>query len=199
MSFARNPTPLLNNPVVLRAFLDRVLDQIAGALQLNESRHPAKIELVSRSTSTQTPAGLGTALQLTFGAAADGTLGAVSIDASGNITANRDITVDVLCEANVRRHVTSSGDAEMWLRALVAGTQEGDAKACFMRNLNHGYSMKLRLFGIELASGQALTFEVIRDNAYANDGRVENRGSSHGWGNSVSCEVLVYLADDSRA
>jgi len=148
--------------------------------------------LAAQSTVTQTPSGLDTALQVTFGAA-QGTSGdAVMISSAGLITFNETGLYLINGYGSVERQGSSGGTAILLFRFLVNGTQAGSVKAFHLDTPNVSTPYEIT-FPINITTaGTTASFQIMRDSSGTNAGGLYPHTNLGGWSNVPSAEVNIW-------
>lgn len=148
--------------------------------------------LAAQSTVTQTPSGLDTALQVTFGAA-QGTSGdAVMISSGGLITFNETGLYLINGYGSVERQGSSGGVAILLFRFLVNGTQAGSVKAFHLDSTGVSTPYEIT-FPINITTaGTTASFEIMRDSSGVNAGGLYPHTNLGGWSNVPSTEVNIW-------
>ena len=148
--------------------------------------------LAAQSTVTQTPSGLDTALQVTFGAA-QGTSGdAVMISSGGLITFNETGLYLINGYGSVERQGSSGGVAILLFRFLVNGTQAGSVKAFHLDSTGVSTPYEIT-FPINITTaGTTASFEIMRDSSGTNAGGLYPHTNLGGWSNVPSAEVNIW-------
>ncbi len=130
-----------------------------------------KIERVLDGASTaasQEPAALDTALQLEFGPAVNSTSDPAMLSSAGALTINEAGTYRLKISAAVGR-VGGSGTSEVYLRALIGGTQVGQSLH-FKLSSSSVYMPILDEAWLTLPAGTVITYEILRDSSGNNSG-----------------------------
>lgn len=148
--------------------------------------------LAAQSTVTQTPSGLDTALQVTFGAA-QGTSGdAVMISSAGLITFNETGLYLINGYGSVERQGSSGGTAILLFRFLVNGTQAGSVKAFHLDTTEVSTPYEIT-FPINITTaGTTASFQIMRDSSGTNAGGLYPHTNLGGWSNVPSAEVNIW-------
>jgi hypothetical protein len=148
--------------------------------------------LAAQSTVTQTPSGLDSALQVSFGAA-QGTSGdAVRISSGGLITFNETGLYLINGYGSVERQGSSGGTAIFLFRFLVNGVQAGTVKAFHLDTPDLSFPYEIT-FPINITTaGTTASFEIMRDSSGANAGGLYPHTNLGGWSNVPSAEVNIW-------
>lgn len=148
--------------------------------------------LRSSNTSVQNPSGLGTPLQVVFGAAAGTPSDPVQIAATGAITFNQAGKYAVRAKFAVGR-TAATGTSIVLTRMLKNGVQVGSIDTSMIETANQIYSKESRV-AIDVLAGDVVTFQVARDPSGTNFGGLVNfmaTGALAAWGTSPSALVVV--------
>ena len=191
--------PMVTSLEEVDTFLVRDIDDTAQSPDGSTKQCPISLarETVTQSLllageelADQIPAGIDTPMQVKFGAA-QGTGGdPVMIDALGAVTFNLAGYYRLRGTFSVSRS-GGSQVAELWLRLLINGVQQGVALAC--ESSEHNVTIPLQYdFEAQFSAGQVVTVEFVRDSNGNNDGLLESQMSSNGWGNSPSASIRIY-------
>ena len=147
--------------------------------------------LNATDTHNQTPSGLDTPLQVTFGIAQGTGTDPVMVDALGNITFNESGIYLFNGYANFERQGSSGGDAVIAFRALLNGVQAGVTKMVELKDVGTSVPYDLTL-PINATAGDVLTWEIMRDSSGVDQGGLYAHTLLGGWGNVPSVSVSIY-------
>lgn len=141
--------------------------------------------LLVASTSSQTPAGLTTPLQVNFGAG--GSSGKIDVAGDGTITANEDVTMALGVSLAVGR-ANSTGIAQLLVRPVKNGSPFTDPQVIKIDTDDNTDIYKFSdVFNME--SGDTFYIEIMRDSGGADDGGLVSQGSD--WGPTASAVLSV--------
>ena len=147
--------------------------------------------LNATDTNNQTPSGLDTPLQVTFGIAQGTGTDPVMVDVSGNITFNESGIYLFNGYANFERQGSSGGNAVIAFRALLNGVQAGVTKMVELKDVGTGVPYDLTL-PINATAGDVLTWEIMRDSSGVDQGGLYAHTLLGGWSNVPSVSVSIY-------
>ena len=147
--------------------------------------------LNATDTHDQTPSGLDTPLQVTFGIAQGTGTDPVMVDALGNITFNESGIYLFNGYANFGRGGLSGGVAVVAFRALLNGVQAGVTKVVEIKDADDLVPYDLTL-PINATAGDVLTWEIMRDSSGVDQGGLYAHTLLGGWGNVPSVSVSIY-------
>ena len=147
--------------------------------------------LNATDTHSQTPSGLDTPLQVTFGIAQGTGTDPVMVDALGNITFNESGIYLFNGYANFERQGSSGGNAVIAFRALLNGVQAGITKMVELKDVGTSVPYDLTL-PINATAGDVLTWEIMRDSSGVDQGGLYAHTLLGGWGNVPSVSVNIY-------
>lgn len=148
--------------------------------------------LAAQSTVTQAPSTLGSALQVTFGAA-QGTSGdAVMLSSGGVITFNETGLYLVNGYGSVERQGSSGGVAILLFRFLVDGVQASSVKAFHLDTTGVSTPYEITFPITITTAGTVATFEIMRDASGTNAGGLYPHTNTSGWSNVPSAEVNIW-------
>jgi len=147
--------------------------------------------LNASDTTNQTPSGLDSALQVTFGSAQGTVADPVMVDALGNITFNESGIYLINGYASFERQGSSSGSAVIAFRALINGVQAGATKVVELRQTATIIPYDLTI-PINATAGDVLTWEIMRDSSGVNEGGLYSHILSGGWSNVPSATLSIY-------
>ena len=147
--------------------------------------------LNATDTHNQTPSGLDTPLQVTFGIAQGTGTDPVMVDALGNITFNESGIYLFNGYANFERQGSSGGDAVIAFRALLNGVQAGVTKMVELKDVGTSVPYDLTL-PINATAGDVLTWEIMRDSSGVDQGGLYAHTLLGGWSNVPSVSVSIY-------
>lgn len=147
--------------------------------------------LNATDTHDQTPSGLDTPLQVTFGIAQGTGTDPVMVDALGNITFNESGIYLFNGYANFERQGSSGGNAVIAFRALLNGVQAGITKMVELKDVGTSVPYDLTL-PINATAGDVLTWEIMRDSSGVDQGGLYAHTLLGGWGNVPSVSVNIY-------
>lgn len=149
---------------------------------------------VLRATSTvnQLPTALGTALQLTFGAAQNSASNPVMISAAGLVTFNTAGNYAVRIKLQCGR-AGATGVVTVASRILLAGAQYGSSAAVRLDNANTIVPLESRVV-INATAGQTLAIQIVRDSVDSSinaGGVYAIQPATSGWAASPSALIVV--------
>jgi hypothetical protein len=147
--------------------------------------------LNATDTHNQTPSGLDTPLQVTFGIAQGTGTDPVMVDVSGNITFNESGIYLFNGYANFERQGSSGGNAVIAFRALLNGVQAGITKMVELKDVGTSVPYDLTL-PINATAGDVLTWEIMRDSSGVDQGGLYAHTLLGGWSNVPSVSVSIY-------
>ena len=147
--------------------------------------------LNATDTHNQTPSGLDTPLQVTFGIAQGTGTDPVMVDVSGNITFNESGIYLFNGYSNFERQGSSGGNAVIAFRALLNGVQAGVTKMVELKDVGTGVPYDLTL-PINATAGDVLTWEIMRDSSGVDQGGLYAHTILGGWSNVPSVSVSIY-------
>ena len=147
--------------------------------------------LNATDTHNQTPSGLDTPLQVTFGIAQGTGTDPVMVDVSGNITFNESGIYLFNGYANFERQGSSGGDAVIAFRALLNGVQAGVTKMVELKDVGTSVPYDLTL-PINATAGDVLTWEIMQDSSGVAQGGLYAHTLLGGWSNVPSVSVSIY-------
>lgn len=147
------------------------------------------VEFFGESTAiTQEPVGLDTALQVEFGIAQAGDNATLS--AAGAIT----IIETGEYHINTTMHFGrdgGAGQAEVFLRKLVNGVQQGSVKHVTLDNANFVFPV-IEFEKNYLLAGDIVTYEIIKDSIGVNEGGLfAANPNTAGWNDSPTASITV--------
>lgn len=145
--------------------------------------------LLGSSYADQGPTELDTIHQIEFGKAQGSISDTVSLDASGNISINKDGIYRMGGTFSVSRS-SAPGVVYIFIRITVNGIQLGNAIAAQIDDNNMTIPLQFTLIGA-IAAGMKIKIEMYRDSAGKNNGNLESFTSTIGWGDSPSAAVRV--------
>lgn len=146
-------------------------------------------QLGGTSFDIQTPSGLDSALRVEFGAAQN--LSNVEIDSTGQVTFLTEGDYIINAFGDVNRTGSSGGVVMLAWRAVLNGTQFGDAKV-FMVNdpdTNTPYEITIPF---SANAGDRFYFEIMRDSSGVNEGGLYPLSLSGGWGETPSAQIQIW-------
>jgi len=146
-----------------------------------------EICLSSESFVDQNPSGLGIATQITFGAA-DATA-QFSIDAAGNMECLEEDEYECAVTFVVGRE-GSGGIAQIYLRALINGSQVGSSRHAILDTDDFEIPLEYNV-QFNLQVGDILTFEMIRDTDGSNSGGLRAGIPDVPWNPSPSAFIQI--------
>lgn len=147
--------------------------------------------LNASDTTDQTPSGLDSALQVTFGSAQGTVADPVMVDALGNITFNESGVYLFNGYANFARGGLAGGVAVMAFRALFNGVQAGVTKVVEIKDADDMIPYDLTL-PINATAGDVLTWEIMRDSSGDDYGGLYTHTLLGGWTNVPSVAVSIF-------
>ena len=148
--------------------------------------------LVATSTVNQTPSGLDSPLQVSFGAA-QGTSGdAVMIDANGLITFNQTGLYLINGYGNIERQGSSGGVTVTLFRFLVNGVQSSSTKGVELDSTGVMFPYEITIPINITTAGTTMSFEIMRDSSGVNNGGLYTHTSLGGWSNVPSAEISIW-------
>ena len=145
--------------------------------------------LVASELVSQSPTALDVPVPITFGAAQGGPSDPVQIDAAGLTTFNLAGIYRVRVVLSISR-VTAPGEAFFFFRGLFNGVQVGNPVSCIMTDDEMTIPLEFTFTG-SISAATTMTFEMVRDSAGNNDGGLDARTSSVGWGTSPSASLRI--------
>lgn len=190
-------TQLAVSPVLLDAALAQVVTDdvnFTGELTkngVNLITNAKEVEVLRAfSAVDQAPTALGTALQLTHGAAQKTVSDPVMLSAAGVVTFNQTGFYDIRVKLQFGR-TGATGTSELMSRIMLNGTQLGVSASAKIDSPNLVIPTDSRVVLGQVAAGSVLTVEIIRDSSGANAGGVYAKTSAHGWNVSPSTLIVV--------
>lgn len=148
--------------------------------------------LVATSTVNQTPSGLDSPLQVSFGAA-QGTSGdAVMIDANGLITFNQTGLYLINGYGNIERQGSSGGVTVTLFRFLVNGVQSSSTKGVELDSTGVMFPYEITIPINITTAGTTMSFEIMRDSSGVNNGGLYTHTNLGGWSNVPSAEISIW-------
>lgn len=190
-------TQLAVSPVLLDAALAQVVTDdvnFTGELTKNGANlitNAKEVEVLRAfSTVDQAPTALGTALQLTHGAAQKTASDPVMLSAAGVVTFNQAGVYDIRVKLQFGR-TGASGTSELMSRILLNGVQVGVSASAKISSPDLIIPTDSRVVLGQVAAGSVFTVEIIRDAVGDNSGGVYSITSSHGWNVSPSTLIVV--------
>ena len=148
--------------------------------------------LAATSTVNQTPSGLDSPLQVSFGAA-QGTSGdAVMIDANGLITFNQTGLYLINGYGNIERQGSSGGVTVTLFRFLVNGVQSSSTKGVELDSTGVMFPYEITIPINITTAGTTMSFEIMRDSSGVNNGGLYTHTSLGGWSNVPSAEISIW-------
>lgn len=163
---------------------DSMLYEAAGMKEVEVLRAP--------STVNQLPTALGTALQLTFGAAQNSSSNPVMLNAAGLVTFNTAGNYAVRIKLQCGR-AGATGVVTVASRILLGGTQYGSSAAVRLDNANTIVPLESRVV-INATAGQALAIQIVRDSVDSSinaGGVYAIQPATSGWAASPSALIVV--------
>jgi len=148
--------------------------------------------LTGTSTVTQAPSSLGTALQVTFGAAQGTSSSAVMIDVNGLITFNQVGTYLVNGFGNIERQGSSGGVAIILFRALLNGVQVTSTKGIHSDTTGVSVPYETTIPITITTAGTTLAYQIMRDASGVNYGGLYPHTNTSGWSNVPSAEINIW-------
>lgn len=145
--------------------------------------------LAASSLATQDPGALDTPLQVEFGPAQGGPSDPVQMDANGLLTINETGVYGMRTIFSVSR-TTSPGTAYIFVRFLIDNVQLGNPIAAVLSEDDITIPLELTFTGFLLA-GTQVRAEFYRDSQGNDDGSLEPRTSTIGWGQSPSASARI--------
>jgi hypothetical protein len=164
---------------------------ISDLASLITSQTSSTVVLNAQSTVIQTPSGLDTALQVTFGPAQYTSSDPVMIDALGNITFNESGLYIVNGYGSVERQGSSGGVAILLFRGLLNGTQALSTKAFHIDTTGVSFPYEITV-PFQVTAGDIITFEIMRDSSGVNQGGLYPDVTLGPWSDVPSAEVLIW-------
>ena len=150
---------------------------------------PASV-LVASSLTDQQPAGLGTPLQIEYGAAQGTATDPLSLRADGTVDINESAAYEFITTYSVSRP-SAVGLALIFLRFRVNTVQVGNPVGIEIDDNNMTISTGINFIG-NFTAGDVLTTEIIRDSGGVDSGGLVSHVSTDGWGNSPSAAVRAF-------
>ena len=147
--------------------------------------------LSASDTTDQTPGGLNSALQVTFGAAQGTVADPVMVDAAGVITFNETGQYLFNGYANFARGGLSGGTAVIAFRALFNGVQAGVTKVVDIKDSDDIVPYDLTM-PISATAGDTLTWEIMRDGTGSDYGGLYTQALAGGWTTVPSVSINIY-------
>jgi hypothetical protein len=147
--------------------------------------------LSASDTTAQTPGGLNSALQVTFGPAQGTVADPVMVDAAGVITFNETGQYLFNGYANFGRGGLSGGTAVVAFRALFNGVQAGVTKVVDIKDADDIVPYDLTM-PITATAGDTLTWEIMRDSSGSDYGGLYTQTLLGGWSAIPSVAINVY-------
>lgn len=169
---------------VMTQLADSALYAAAGVKEVEVLRAP--------STANQLPTALGTALQLTFGAAQNSASNPVMISAAGLVTFNTAGNYAVRIKLQCGR-AGATGVVTVASRILLAGAQYGSSAAVRLDNANTIVPLESRVV-VNATAGQTLAIQIVRDSV---DSSINAGGiyaihpATSGWAASPSALIVI--------
>lgn len=163
---------------------DSMLYAAAGMKEVEVLRAP--------STVNQLPTALGTALQLTFGAAQNSSSNPVMLNAAGLVTFNTAGNYAVRIKLQCGR-AGATGVVTVASRILLGGTQYGSSAAVRLDNANTIVPLESRVV-INATAGQTLAIQIVRDSVDSSinaGGVYAIQPATSGWAASPSALIVV--------
>jgi len=148
--------------------------------------------LRASSAANQLPTALGTALQLTFGAAQNSASNPVMISAAGLVTFNTAGNYAVRIKLQCGR-AGATGVVTIASRILLAGAQYGSSAAVRLDNANTVMPSESRVV-INATAGQTLAIQIVRDSVDSSinaGGVYAIQPATSGWAASPSALIVV--------
>lgn len=148
--------------------------------------------LRAASTANQLPTALGTALQLTFGAAQNSASNPVMINAAGLVTFNTAGNYAVRIKLQCGR-AGATGVVTVASRILLAGAQYGSSAAVRLDNANTIVPLESRVV-INATAGQTLAIQIVRDSVDSSinaGGVYAIQPATSGWAASPSALIVI--------
>ena len=147
--------------------------------------------LSASDTTDQTPSGLDSALQVTFGSAQGTVADPVMVDAAGVITFNESGIYLINGYASFERQGSSGGAAVIAFRALINGVQAGVTKVVELKQTENIVPYDITI-PINATAGDVLTWEIMRDSSGVNQGGLYSHTLLGGWSNVPSATLSIY-------
>lgn len=148
-----------------------------------------KSVFVANSENSQSPVALDTPLQVEFGPALNDVNDPAMIDALGNVTINEDGIYVLTALFSISRS-TSAGRAYLFFRYLINGVQIGNPVAVIASDDEMTIPLSFTRI-TNLAAGNVLTVEFVRDSLGIFNGSLFSYTSSIGWGDSSSAILRI--------
>ncbi len=145
--------------------------------------------LIAFSLVNQLPTTTDTPIQIEFGAAQGTPSDPTQIDENGVVTINQDGIYGFRYIFSVSR-TTSAGEAYIFLRALADGVQVGNPLSVIIADDEMTIPLELT-FTSFLPAGTTVSSELYRDSQGINNGGLETRASTIGWGQSPSAALRL--------
>ena len=147
--------------------------------------------LSSSSTVDQTPSGLDTVLQVTFGAATGTPSDPVQLAADGTITFNEAGLYLFNGFGNFERQGSSGGVSVTLFRALINGSQVGVIKAVELNNTGVMIPYEVTT-PIQASAADTLTWEILRDSSGVDQGGLYTHTNLSAWDDVPSASINIY-------
>ena len=152
--------------------------------------HPSYVyQMTGTSFDPQVPSALDTALRVEFGSAQS--LTNIELDATGQVTFLTAGDYIINAFGDVNRTGSSGGVVMLAWRAVLNGTQFGEAKV-FMINdpdTNTPYEITIPFTA---AANDRLYFEIMRDSSGVNEGGLYPLVLNGGWGETPSAQIQIW-------
>lgn len=146
--------------------------------------------LQQASTAAQTPSALDTPMQVSFGAAVSSTY--INLASDGTLTFLSSAYYQLEFNLAVGR-TTAVGDAYLFYRLLLNGAQNGPVYGVRLATQDIALPVKL-LFEGQVASGNTMTVEIVRDSLGINNGGlIALAPVTAGWSDSASASVTARI------
>ncbi|UNY50520.1 neck protein [Salmonella phage PhiSTP1] len=170
--------------------LREVTTQLADSM-LYAAAGVKEVEVLrASSTVAQAPTAVGTALQLTFGAAQGTASNPVMINAAGLVTFNATGNYAVRIKLQAGR-TGASGTSTLLSRILVNGAQYGSPAATKLVSADVTIPIESRVV-INATAGQTMAVQIMRDSAGTNFGGVYPQTATvTAWGVAPSALLVI--------
>ena len=165
----------------------------AIAQLINENTQFASV-LVSNSTVSQVPSGVGVATQVSFGSAQSNA--AVSLAANGLVTFNQTGLYMINAYGSFERQGSSGGVSIILFRFLVNGVQASAVKGFHLDTTDVVFPYEIT-FPLNITTiGTTISFEIMRDasstGAGLNQGGMYPHTNLSGWSNIPSADLNIW-------
>ena len=152
--------------------------------------HPSYVyQMTGTSFDPQVPSGLDTALRVEFGSSQ--AVPNVDLDSTGQVTFLTAGDYIINAFGDVTRTGSAGSVVYLAWRALVNGTQFGEAKVFMIDDpdTNNPYEITIPFTA---AVNDRLSFEIMRDSSGTNDGGLYPVALTGGWGETPSAQIQIW-------